>query len=467
METVQLEGIGVTTAEKLNKKWREHFSITGNPPSNDIDSTEAAGNGVGNKRKKTSNKMYIPRYQTGSFAILIGLYKAAIMYGLDHYVSKNELLALSQPYCGTDLEAVTKRPGSNIRYTSWSGIKTLEKKSYALRQGASSKYCIGDHGIEPALKIVSVLIDTQDKAGGSSAIQDPTQIIISPADMDLFEKGVELFGNFRADELNNVTSNSAADESAIPSNYSKKFGNTSQSSINLISDSGSCGGYSSDQGIGFRSSVYGYDTFQQDTFPNSQMSTRTDYSNSETYSDIILQDSDNEFSAGMMPLYPNNDTSLANKENIVSNNEIYNLDHDLIDPIMYEEGSYDIVLLIDVREIKNANDRDFMVNEFTKKGIVAETLALPIGDYAWVARPKSRALFNNANKDTGHSAANTSRGPLSRNNSGSIPNASNSDDVVINCIIERKVVSDLCSSIRDGRIKEQKVSYLKSNFIKS
>ncbi|OMJ10025.1 Crossover junction endonuclease mus81 [Smittium culicis] len=193
------------------------------------------------KRKKVTKtgRLYIPKYQSGSFALLVGLYKAAIMYGLDYFVSKNELISLSQPYCSTSLDSVAKR------------------------QGVSSKYCIGDHGIEPAQKIVSVLIDTQKTTSGSSksnsnsaTIQnnDPSEIIISVEDMELFEKGEDMFKESRIsidqqdnESFENEISNYSDGYNWSSQNYEYTNGfnstaNSSQNPLNLDSDKSSFDG---------------------------------------------------------------------------------------------------------------------------------------------------------------------------------------------------------------------------------
>lgn len=66
------------------------------------------------------------------------------------------------------------------------------------------------------------------------------------------------------------------------------------------------------------------------------------------------------------------------------------------------------------------------MKELEKSDVKFEISKLNIGDFAWIARSKTSSFQN--------------------------------VDVVLDYIVERKRVDDLCQSIIDGRYKEQKVS---------
>ncbi len=66
------------------------------------------------------------------------------------------------------------------------------------------------------------------------------------------------------------------------------------------------------------------------------------------------------------------------------------------------------------------------MKELNKTGVKYEVSKLNIGDFAWIARSKSNRGMQ-------------------------------STDIVLDYIVERKRVDDLCQSIIDGRYKEQKV----------
>lgn len=97
------------------------------------------------------------------------------------------------------------------------------------------------------------------------------------------------------------------------------------------------------------------------------------------------------------------------------------------DAIIFEPGTYDIILLFDVREVKNKRDEDALRKELADKGIKVELKNLNLGDMLWIARSRSPHLRGEER------------------------------ECVLDYVVERKRLDDLCGSIRDGRYDEQKV----------
>ncbi|KAJ3332954.1 Crossover junction endonuclease mus81, partial [Kappamyces sp. JEL0680] len=85
-------------------------------------------------------------------------------------------------------------------------------------------------------------------------------------------------------------------------------------------------------------------------------------------------------------------------------------------------GSFEILLLLDNREVRARRDRDFFQQQLESKGIKCLTQTLELGDVCWVARNR----------------------------------ADHNDLVLLDWIVERKTKDDLIASIQDGRFKEQK-----------
>lgn len=92
----------------------------------------------------------------------------------------------------------------------------------------------------------------------------------------------------------------------------------------------------------------------------------------------------------------------------------------------YPPGSFEVVLVLDSREIKSRRDRDYMRDMLHQKGVTVDVRSLELGDAIWVARQS------------------TDEGPI--------------DELFLDIVLERKRMDDLVSSIKDGRFKEQKVS---------
>ncbi|ORY93132.1 hypothetical protein BCR43DRAFT_496377 [Syncephalastrum racemosum] len=90
----------------------------------------------------------------------------------------------------------------------------------------------------------------------------------------------------------------------------------------------------------------------------------------------------------------------------------------------FPPDSYEIVLVLDTREIKNRSDRDYFQEQLTAKGVKVVKRALELGDVIWVAQKKGS----------------TSQG----------------DALFLDIVLERKRMDDLVTSIKDGRFLEQK-----------
>lgn len=105
-------------------------------------------------------------------------------------------------------------------------------------------------------------------------------------------------------------------------------------------------------------------------------------------------------------------------------------DFDPAEAITFPHGSYDVILILDTREIESrSSNRDKIAESLAAKNIKVETRALRLGDMCWVARRRD-----------GH--------------------GDEEDECVLDYVVERKRLDDLCSSIRDGRYQDQCVSYV-------
>lgn len=99
-------------------------------------------------------------------------------------------------------------------------------------------------------------------------------------------------------------------------------------------------------------------------------------------------------------------------------------------PVKLPPGSFDVRLVLDNREVRTMKDRDYVRDEFSKKGVTPIVRPLEIGDAMWVAKCNIPGLLPD-------------HGP-------------EGDEVVLDYVCERKRLDDLISSIKDGRFHEQK-----------
>ncbi|KAJ3282993.1 Crossover junction endonuclease mus81 [Rhizoclosmatium sp. JEL0117] len=98
----------------------------------------------------------------------------------------------------------------------------------------------------------------------------------------------------------------------------------------------------------------------------------------------------------------------------------------IINNVTLPAGSYEIILILDNREIKNGSNRDFFKDGLARRGIKYEAKSLELGDVTWVARPKCDGTYYG------------------------------DEYIMLEYILERKTLDDLVASIKDGRFKEQK-----------
>ncbi|KAI1768262.1 crossover junction endonuclease MUS81 [Hypoxylon sp. FL1150] len=99
-------------------------------------------------------------------------------------------------------------------------------------------------------------------------------------------------------------------------------------------------------------------------------------------------------------------------------------------PIRLAPGSFEVQLVLDVREVRAKTDRDYMQNELAKKGVNPIMRSLELGDALWVAKCKDTNFLSRLGAE--------------------------GDEVVLDYIVERKRLDDLISSVKDGRFHEQK-----------
>ena len=99
-------------------------------------------------------------------------------------------------------------------------------------------------------------------------------------------------------------------------------------------------------------------------------------------------------------------------------------------PIEVQPGTFSVQLVLDTREVRSNDDRDYIEKELVKKGIKPEVRALELGDFFWVAKCNDRNLLSRYGEE--------------------------GDEIALDWIVERKRLDDLVGSVKDGRFYEQK-----------
>lgn len=132
-------------------------------------------------------------------------------------------------------------------------------------------------------------------------------------------------------------------------------------------------------------------------------------------------------SQDFMPPLPNKSRLIAKDED---DDPLDNYEDGQLELFTWPIGSFEIILLIDVREIRSRDDRNYLSERLSQLDIKSEVRNLELGDFIWIARKIG-----------------------SNNNVG---NWTDTEEIVLDTLIERKREDDLIASICDGRFKEQK-----------
>ena len=106
------------------------------------------------------------------------------------------------------------------------------------------------------------------------------------------------------------------------------------------------------------------------------------------------------------------------------------------DPIRLGPGSFTVHLVLDNREVRTKDDRDYISEELTKKGCKPLVRPLELGDFFWVAKCHDPDLLSRHGEE--------------------------GSEICLDWIVERKRLDDLVGSITDGRFQEQKFRLHKS-----
>lgn len=77
---------------------------------------------------------------------------------------------------------------------------------------------------------------------------------------------------------------------------------------------------------------------------------------------------------------------IAEREVHHSNLEVSNSEP--FETFTLNKESFDVILIVDTREIKSREERDFIINRLTEAGVLCKQRTLELGDFLWVARAK-------------------------------------------------------------------------------
>jgi len=136
-----------------------------------------------------------------------------------------------------------------------------------------------------------------------------------------------------------------------------------------------------------------------------------------------------------------------------------------------EDCEAEIILVVDNREKRNANDVNYFFDRFKASGIKIELRSLPLGDFLWIVRVRNSfegqdtwidedevCETNNFDPDQMDENAGGQAKKTKKKKVGKKPlkkkKMAEHTDYVLDFIVERKTADDLAASIMDGRYEE-------------
>uniref|UniRef100_A0A0D3EYM4 Crossover junction endonuclease MUS81 n=1 Tax=Oryza barthii TaxID=65489 RepID=A0A0D3EYM4_9ORYZ len=424
----QIKGVGKWVIRQLK----------GSFPESSPDLSPPESNAAGEKGKKAGgSKRYVPQKNSAAYAILITLHRETIN-GKSH-MKKQELIdateasGLSQSAIGPDKSKA--KPGAFASsqkdwYTGWSCMKTLTSKGLVAKSGNPAKYMITEEGKSTALECLS-----------RSGLDDHAASLVINSASDTSNA---------SHKLNNICMTSFVETSSGPSraigrpktsiaNPATKTSPevtylTSQESLNYNSDVRTADNCAEEIILSDSDSeelytenypLIGSEEFTERVAPpmlnaSNSGKTTTNYRFSDCSASISPRSSEGIFEMQSSSTMGTAEFNMLDNDTVCMDNSILAMPPRRSSKNFLED--YEVVLILDDRENFGGRSRKTVDNIHSQFRVPVEIKHLPVGDGIWIAR--DRKLHT---------------------------------EYVLDFIVERKNVADLCSSITDNRYKDQKL----------
>jgi crossover junction endonuclease MUS81 len=374
--------VGRSLITKFEQRLREHCTMNGI----DYPGHEHVASPLVEKRQQT--KDYVPRYKSGGYALLLGLYQhhRAHVGQKEQFIDKEALMHLAQPFSETPMDK--PMPGAGF-YTAWSSMSTLlEKGLVVTKRGKKKLFALSDKGLDMASKLddTEVTVPAKRPAPDEPNVQmKRTSSVLQHAStfrflyVDSNGQSTERLENARMD----------FDASTFTLKYRIAFSP----------------GQTSDILTRIASTIEPFGTLLQawigeDDAPPTAPGIPS-------------------FNVPTTPPVP----TLQRSNSLLPANSFHKsqpMDHcsPTATTITFPAHSYTIHLITDSREINSRSFRN-IVHDLSTLGVESLVRPLELGDFLWIAK-------------------------------------SNDQEIVLDCIVERKTLHDLIDSVMDGRYKDQK-----------
>ncbi|PUU79074.1 hypothetical protein B9Z19DRAFT_1082637 [Tuber borchii] len=481
-EAIQLKGLGPVLCEKLTQALKAYCEANGLPmpnktkrrrARNDLDGEEsAAGEGAGAApppKKKRPAKAYIPRKRTGAYALLYALYK-----GDGDVLTKTELIDRARPYCDASFDAPAE---AGKYFTAWASMRTLINNNYvysrgeevgrgilAAEEGLSEGVRDGDSSVGEAAQVGGPVarggVATSGSVANSRPKRTPAQAVRDAWGGD----GSEASDVAPSRRRRRAARGHEEDNRPILRRISEEpeaNSRASEDDFELSDCAGVLGRNSTrpSQNIGQindgrRLPVVPSRSRTPPVAPLPRTSDEIDLTLSPEPSSAAVLTQRSESSANIPTVSHRGSYKVGNTASRASS--ITSVDCSAptssrpqsragpitasratsgskptfpdFAPEIVKAGSFTVHLLLDNREVRAKNDRDYIQDNLKTCGINPITRPLQVGDAMWIACEKG-----------------------GRNR-----------EIVLDHVVERKRLDDLVASIKDGRFHEQKFRLAKS-----
>lgn len=366
-ECLNLKYIGEKIAVLIDKKFKEYYQRHGidietlPKPQSVLPAFQPEP--AKKKPKSDKEKKYIPSHRSGGYAMLLALF----LHGNSTmFMSREEIIKHGQQYC--DKSFLIK--DAKQFYGPWNSMKTLLSKDLVCSFGRPARYSLTEQGLELCALLKAGMSGTTLP---SQAPREEDMVLESSDDEGFSGYGIPLQKGIGAP--------------AKKQNKSRPWETTD------------------------------YRMFEM---PRPKTSAKL-VPPAETHSATAICSSDSFLNEAPSKILSFNTFTEARKEMFKKKQEnaVSKLSCSL-KPLAKE--SYEIVLVIDNREVRKRTDRDFFQRQLEECGVKCLTMPLALGDVCWCARDKNTLEL-----------------------------------YILDHLVERKCNSDLIASIQDNRFKEQKV----------
>ncbi|KAJ3325164.1 Crossover junction endonuclease mus81 [Boothiomyces sp. JEL0866] len=351
-----VKGIGDSIAKKLVKRLEEYnkehhidepdlYSASDfSAPTPSLSQTSVSSQ-ESTRKKRATNRQYIPGVESGGYAILLALLRHA---GPTRFMSKSDIIAAGQQYCKSSF-TIPKSNTNNA--TSWNSISTLEKNNLVAKTGRPARYTLTDEGEELAEKLYLIhtgeasttteeqsdLSSTQTKCHKAIPItvRPPMrQNMLSSSDDEL---DIQPAANAPPKQMRKSRTWAA-------SNYREFIETNTKSSSQKVTPT---------RNVMFQSNSVNIDQ---------RMESR----------DEIL-----------------NMHSFHSKKHLST----YKAEQEIVQGFSNRwrtipPGDFDVYIVVDNREVRNHKDRDYFFNELRRLNVKTIRQVIEVGDFCWVAKVK-------------------------------------------------------------------------------